>query len=79
MTRMSPGKGDAFTPPIYRGDQDEEMTKDPPLPLNRGTSDNRGKLAKAGSGPVEGSGASAGGGGNKEDYDDDPAGGGGKF
>ena len=78
MSKMPVGKGDAFFPPIYRGDQDGEIRKDPPLPLNDGRHDNRGRMPKPASGAVEGSGASAGGGGNVEDHDDDSAGGGGR-
>jgi len=39
-------------------------------------SDNRGRRASKGSGPVSGSGAGAGGKGNPEDYDSDAQGGG---
>ena len=81
MTRMQAKDGEAFSPPIYRGDQDEAMRSSAlPLPLNCDTGMNRGKRSQAeGSGVVVGSGAAAGGGGNREDYDDDPAGGGGKL
>lgn len=67
---------DPFSPPVYQGDQDENIRADDPLPLNRGGEHNRGRRAKPGSGVVEGSGAAAGGGGNPEDYDSDAAGGG---
>ena len=79
MGKTEHGKKNAYLPPIYSGDQDDEIGKSPVPPMTTGTPDNRGKLPSAGSGVVEGSGSSAGGGGNVEDYDDDAAGGGGRY
>lgn len=64
-------------PPIYHGDEDENIRAAKPTPLSRGKEDNRGHRApRDGSGVVEGSGAAAGSGGNPEDYDSDPIAGG---
>ena len=65
-----------YSPPIYHGDEDDNIRAAKPLPLSTGREDNRGHRAREGSGVVEGSGAGAGGRGNPEDYDSDPAAGG---
>lgn len=73
---MNKNRNAPFAPPVYQGDQDENIRAQKPTPLTRGREDNRGHRPSEGSGVVEGSGASAGGGGNPEDYDSDSAGGG---
>ncbi|MBO9671507.1 MAG: hypothetical protein J7485_13430 [Sphingobium sp.] len=72
-------ESNAFAPPIYHGDQDEDrLPYEGPAIRTRPAKNNRGRRAPSeGSGVVIGSGAAAGGtGGIEEDFDDDPVGGG---
>lgn len=73
---MSKDRNHDFSPPIYQGDEDENIKAAKPTPLTTGRDHNRGHRPSEGSGVMEGSGAAAGGGGNPEDYDSDPVGGG---
>lgn len=70
----------AFSPPIYHGDEDKDrLPYDGPPIRETPAEHNRGRRApREGSGVVQGSGAAAGGtGGIDEDYDGDPISGGG--
>ncbi|HKY80558.1 MAG TPA: hypothetical protein VJM09_03710 [Sphingobium sp.] len=73
---MAKDRRSDFSPPIYHGDQDDNIRAAKPTPLTTGSDHNRGHRARGGSGVVEGSGAGAGGGGNPEEYDSDPVSGG---
>lgn len=73
---MPKDRSSDYSPPIYHGDEDENIRASKPTPMTAGRERNRGHRATEGSGVVEGSGAGAGGGGNPEDYDSDDVAGG---